>query len=145
MNFNSDNHNLFPFATTPSLAACIAAANIGLIHSNASAEFYPDQDTPWTVSVCATMSLQFDNSQTQKARFKSKSTRSVFLAGHKPHRSKPGSQGHPCTIKNGYLQLSKPRFRTSDNEGSPGLSSTVRISRRTGHIQYPSGQRQRAR
>ncbi len=33
------------------------------------------------------------------------------------------------------LQLSKPRFHTSDNEGTPVLSSTAQISRRIEHIQ----------
>jgi hypothetical protein len=33
------------------------------------------------------------------------------------------------------LQLSRPRFRTADNEGNPGPSSTVQLSCRTEHIE----------
>lgn len=100
MNFKSYNHNLFPFAATSSFAAQFAAANIGLIHFNAAAELIPTRThhgVPQFVQPCPCSLI----TPQPKNAFQSQSTCAVFLAGHKPHRGKPSSQGQPCTIKDG--------------------------------------------
>jgi len=100
LNFNRDNHSLFPFAATPSFAAHMAATNIGLIHFNAAAELIPTRShhgVPQFVQPCPCGLI----APQAKNALQSQSTRAVFLAGHKPHRGKPSSQGHPCTLKNG--------------------------------------------
>ena len=100
INFNSDNHNLFAFAATSSLASHVATANVGLVNLNTSVELISTRThhgAPHFVQPCPCSLI---TSQTKNA-LQPQSTRSVFLAGHKPDGSKPRSQRHPCTFKDG--------------------------------------------
>lgn len=100
MNFNRTNHNLFPFAATPSFTAHVATANIGLIHFNATAELIPTRTQHGVSQFVQPCPCGLITSQ-PKSVFQSQSTRAVFLAGHKPYRGKPSSQGRPCMLKDG--------------------------------------------
>jgi len=111
MNFNRDNRNLFPFTAATSFATYTTAADIGLIHFDAPRELIPPSahhGGPHFMQPCPCGLI----TPQPKNAFQTQSTRTVFLTGHKPHRSKPRSQGHSCTLKD-----SAGRYR--------GLSSTL--------------------
>ena len=100
MNFHRNSHNLLAFATSPSFAANIATANVGLIHFNTSAKQIPVRAhhcLPQLMQPCPSRLI------TPKAKnaFQSKGACPVLLAGHKPDRCEPGSQRHPCPMEDG--------------------------------------------
>lgn len=100
MNFHRDNHDLLPFATAPSFAAHVAAANVGLIHFDAAAESIPTRTYHGLPSFVQPCPSRLITPQAKNA-FQTQGTRPVFLTGREPHRGKPGSQGYPRPIEDG--------------------------------------------
>jgi len=98
MNFQCDNHDILTFRTASSFSTRFAASNVRFVHFNMATKFIPigtDHRLPQLVQPrpCRLITSQTKNT------FQTQSTRSVFLAGYKPHCCKPNSQRNLCPLE----------------------------------------------
>ena len=100
MDLHCNGHNLYLFAAASPLPTNICTSDVSFVYFNATTKLIPTGTHHSFPKFVQQRPSSLIASKSKKT-LQSQSTRPIFLAGYKPHGSKPSFQRHSCPVKDG--------------------------------------------